>query len=277
MICMFKAIRYCLLIYLKKKLNMSLETYGLDPAYFVSLPGFGWHPCLKITGVKLELITDINMLLMIESKMRGGACHVMRCYAEANNKYMDNYDENKESSFLSYSNANNLYGCPMTGKLPVDGFNWVKNVSKIDEEFIKNYDENSDIGLFLKVHIEFPKELHDLHSDLPFSPEKMEINGHSKFVCTLYDKKGYVAHIRNKKQALNHGLKLKNVSKTIAFYQEAWLKPYIDMNTELRKNAINDFEEEFYKLINNAVFDRSIMNVRKHRNIKLVTDDKKKM
>ena len=103
--------------------NMSLETYELDPAYFVLLHGFALLACLKITGVKLQLITDINMLLMIKSGMRGGACHVIRSYAEANNKYMDNYDKNKEFSFLQYLDANNLYGCPMTEKLPEGGFN----------------------------------------------------------------------------------------------------------------------------------------------------------
>ena len=216
------------------------------------------------------------MLLMIESRMHGGVCHVVRSYAEANNKYMDNHDENKEFSFLQYLDANNLSGYPMTGKLPVGGFKWVKNVSQIDEEFIKKFDENSDIGFFLKVNFECPEELHDLHSDLPFLPEKMEINRHSKLVCMLYDKKGYVAHIKNIKQALIHGLKLKKSRKAIAFYHEAWLKPYIDMNTELRKSAKNDFEKEFYKLMNNAVFSCSNMNVRKHRDIKLVIDDKKR-
>ena len=101
--------------------DMSLKIHGLDPAYFVSLPGFTWHACLKIAGVKLELITDINMLLMIES----GVCHVICSYAEANNTYMNNYDENKES-FLSYLDANNLYGCPVIKKLPVGSFEWVK-------------------------------------------------------------------------------------------------------------------------------------------------------
>ena len=146
--------------------DMSLKIYGLDPAYFVSLPGLAWHACLKITGANLELIRDINMLLMIDSGMRGGVCHVVKSYAEANNKYMDNCDENKESSFLLYLDANNLYGLSMIKKRPVGCFKWVKNVSKIDEEYIKNYDENSDIGYFLKVDIEYPKELHDLDSDL---------------------------------------------------------------------------------------------------------------
>ena len=168
--------------------DMSLKIDELDPAYFVSLSGFVWHACLKVTGVNLELITDINMLLMIESGMRGGGCHVMHSYVEANNKYINNYDENKESSFLSYLDANNLYGCPMIKKRPVCSFMWIKNVSRIDEEFIKDYDENSDIGYFLKLDLEYPKELHDLHSDLPFLPEKMEINKHDKLACTLYDK-----------------------------------------------------------------------------------------
>ena len=256
--------------------DTSLKTYGIDPAYFVSLPGFAWHPCLKVIGIKLELITDINMLLMIESGMRGGVCHVIHSYAEANNKYMNNYDENKEPSFLSFLDANNLYGCPIIKKLPVGSFKWVKSVSRIDEKFIKNYDENGDIGYFLKADFEYPKELQDLHHDLPFLPEKMKINKHDKLVCTLYDKNGYVAHIKNIKQALNYGLKLKkSLYKVITFYQEAWLKPYIDMNTELRKKAKNGFEKDFYKLMNNAVFGRSVMNVRKHRDVKLVTDDKK--
>ena len=176
--------------------DISLKIYELDPAYFVSLPGFAWHACLKITEINLELIADINMFLMIESGMRGGVYHVIHSYAEANNKYVNNYDENKESSFLSYLDGNNLYGCPMTKKRSVGSFKWVKNVSRIDEKFIKNYDENSDIGYFLKVDLEYPKELHDLHSDLLFLPEKMKINKHDKLVCTLYDKKRYVAHIK---------------------------------------------------------------------------------
>ena len=190
---------------------------------------------------------------------------------------MNNYDENKEPSFLSFLDANNLYGCPMIKKLPVGSFKWVKNVSRIDEKFIKNYNENGDIGYFLKADFEYPKELQDLHRDLLFLPEKMKINKHDKLVCTLYDKNGYVAHIKNIKQALNYGLKLKkSLYKAIAFYQEAWLKPYIDMNTELRKKAKNGFEKDFYKLMSNAVFGRSVMNVRKHRDVKLVTDDKKR-
>ena len=158
----------------------------------------------------------------------------------------------------------------------VDGFDRIKGLSKIDEDFIKNYDKDSDKGYILEVDVKYPKNLHELHSDLPFLPERMKIDKCKKLECNLYDKKSYVVHIRSLKQALNHGLILKKVHRVIQFNQDAWLKPYIDMNTELRKQAKNDFENDFFKLMNNAVFGETIENVRKHRDIKLVTTDKRK-
>ena len=108
-----------------------------------------------------------------------------------------------------------------------------------------------------------------MHSDLPFLPERMKINKCSKVACNLYDKNNYVVHIRSLKQALDQGL-------IIQFNEEAWLKEYIDMNTELRKQAKNDFEKDFFKLMNNSVFKKTMENVRKHRDIKLVTTDKRR-
>ena len=179
------------------------------------------------------------MLMMFEEGIRGGMCQAVYRYAEANNKYMNNYDENTESSFLEYVDANNLYGWAMPQKLPVDNFKWIKkdDLLKFDESVIKNYDKNSDKGYILEADVEFPKNLHKLHSDLPFLPERMKINKCSKLVCTVYDKENYVVHIRALKQALDHGLILKKVYRVIELRQEAWLKPYIDMNTELRKEA----------------------------------------
>ena len=116
------------------------------------------------------------------------------------------------------------------------------------------------------------KNLHDLHSDLPFLPERMKIDKCNKLVCNLYDKKDYVVHIRSLKQRLNHGLILKKAHRVIQFNQKAWLKAYIDMNTELRKQAKNDFEKEFFKLMNNAAFGKTMENVRKHRDIKLLNN-----
>ena len=217
--------------------NMCIKVYELDPAHFLSAPGLAYQVCLKKTEVEIESLTDVDMLLMVEKGIRGGICHAIHRYAKANNKYMKNYEKNEESLFLEYLDANKLHGWAMSQKLPVNGFKFVRKVSKIDEDFIKNYDEDTDKGYKLEVDVEYPKNLHDLHSDLPFLPERMKIDKCNKLVCNLYDKKNYVIHIRSLKQALNHGLILKKVHRVIQFNQEAWLKAYIDMNTELRKQA----------------------------------------
>ena len=212
---------------------------------------------------------------MVEEGIRGGICHSIHRYAKANNKYMRNYIINEESSYIQYLDVNNLYGWATSKKLPVNGFKWLDS-NKINEEFIKNYNENDKKGYIFKVDVKYHKKLHDLHSDLPFLPERMEINKCKKLVCNLYDKKKYVVHIKSLKQASNHGLKLKKIRRVIEFNQKAWLKPYIDMNTELRKLARNDFEEDLFKLMNNSVFGKTMENIRKHRDIKLVTTDKKR-
>ena len=211
---------------------------------------------------------------MVGEGIRGEICHSIHRYAKANNKYMKNYNNNEESSYIQYLDANNLYGWAISKKLPVNGFKWLDN-DKINEEFIKNYNENDKKGYILEVDFKYPKTLHDLHSDLPFLPERMEINKCKKLVCNLYDKKKCVVHIKSLKHALNHGLKLEKIHGIIEFNQEAWLKPYIDMNTELKKLARNDFEKELFKLMNNSIFGKSMGNIRKHRDIKLVTTDKK--
>ena len=126
------------------------------------------------------------------------------------------------------------------------------------------------------MDVKYPKRLHELHSDSLFLSERMEVNKCKKLVCNLFNKKKYVVHISALKQALNHGLKLKKIHRAIEFNQKEWLKPYIDMNTELRKAAKNDFEKDLFKLMNNSVFGKTMENIRKHRNIKLVTTDKKR-
>ena len=154
--------------------DICIKEYELDPAHFLSLPGLAWQACLKNTNIELELLTDYDMLLIVEEGIRGGICHSINRYAKANNKYMKNYNNNEESSYIQYLDANNLYGWAMSKKLPVNGFKWTDN-DKINEEFIKNYSENDKKGYILEVDIKYPKELHDLHSDLPFLPERMEI------------------------------------------------------------------------------------------------------
>ena len=166
----------------------------------------------------------------------------------------------------------------MSKKLPVNGFRWLDSneINEIKEEFMKSYNENDDKGYILEVDVKYPKRLHELHSDLPFLNERMKINNCKKLVCNLSNKKKYVIHVNSLKQALNHGLKLKRIHRVIEFNQKEWLKPYIDMNTELRKAAKNDFEKDLFKLMNNSVFGKTMENIRKHRDIKLVTTDKKK-
>ena len=145
--------------------NMCLEKYELDPTYFVSALGLAWQACLKKTGVKLELITDYDMILMIEKGIRGGICQATHRYAKANNKYMKNYDKNNESLYIEHLDENNFYGWAMSQKLPVNGFKWVKKkkLSEFNKDFIKKkHDEDSNKGYFLEVDIDYPKELFDL-------------------------------------------------------------------------------------------------------------------
>ena len=219
-----------------------LKNYELDPAHFLSLPGLACQACLKKTNVELELLRDYDMLLMIEKGIRGGICHAMQRYAKANNKYMKDYDKKKKSSYIQYLVANNLYGKAMTEKLPVRGFKWVNDISKMDEDFVKDYDKNDNKGYILEVDVDYPNKLQNLHSDLPFLPERMAINNTKKLVCNLNDKKNYVVHLNVLKQALDHGLKLRKVHRVIEFDQEAWLKEYIDVNSELRKKQLMIFK-----------------------------------
>ena len=152
---------------------------------------------------------------MVEKGIRGGICHSIQRYAKANNKYMKSYNNNEESSYIQYLDANNLYGWAMSKELPVNGLKWLDTSetsalarsNKINEDFIKNYNENNDKGYILEVDVKYPKRLHELHSDLLFLSDRMEVNKCKKLVCNLFNKKKYVAHINTLKQALNHGLK----------------------------------------------------------------------
>ena len=141
------------------------------------------------------------------------------------------------SSHLMYLDANNLHGWAMSQKVPVNGFNWVEKprLSRFNDTFINNYNENSDNGYLLKAYIDYPKKLFHLHKDLPFLPERKEVNKEEKLICSIEDKEKYVIHKRVLKQALNHGLVLRKVHRAIQFNQKDWLKPYNDMNTKLRK------------------------------------------
>ena len=192
---------------------------------------------------------------------------------------MKSYNNNEESYYIQYLDANYLYGWAMSQKLPTNGFKWLDmsetsalaSSHKINEEFIKNYNENDIKGYILEVVVKCPKRLHKLHSDLPFLSERMEVNKCKKLICNLFNMKKICSTYKYFKTSI----KFKKIHRVTEFNQEAWLKPYIDMNNELRKEAKNDFEKDLFKLMNNSVFGKMMENIRKHRDIKLVTTDKK--
>ena len=160
---------------LEKFRKACIKTYELDPAH-TSLPVLAWQACLKKkTGVELELLTDYDMLLMIEEGIRGGICHAVHRYAKANNRYMKDYIESKESSYIQYLDANNLYGAAMSEKLPINEFKWVNDISGINEKFVESYNKkNSGKGYILEVDVDYPSKLHKLHNDMLFLSERMK-------------------------------------------------------------------------------------------------------
>ena len=160
-----------------------LKYMNLILVIFLSAPGLAWQAYLKKTGIRLELLTDTDMLLMVEKGIRGGICHSIHKYLKVNNKYMKNYDKNIESSHLKYLDANNLYGWAMPQKLSVNSFEWVEELFEFDVHFIKNFDENSDKGYFLEVDVEYPKNLFNLNSDLSFLPERKKTEKCKKLCC----------------------------------------------------------------------------------------------
>ena len=142
-------------------------------------------------------------------------------------------------------------------KLPVNNFEWITDTSQFNEDFLKNYNEESDEGYFLEVDVQYLEKLHEFHNGLPFLTERIKIEQVEKLVANLHDKTEYVIHMRNLKQTLNHGLILRKVNRVIKFNQKAWLKPYIDMNTKVKQKAKKNSEKDFFKLMNNAAFGKT--------------------
>ena len=271
-----------------------LQYYKLDPCHYFTSPGLSWDAMLKMTNIKLELMTDIDMFQFIEKGMRGGISYIANRYGKANNKYMSEYDEKEPSKYIMYLDANNLYGWAMSQYLPTGGFKWLteKQINKIN---LAQYNEDSNKGLLIEVDLEYPKELHDLHNDYPVAAERVCVNKDmlseycktiatkynistglvSKLIPTLSNKEKYVLHYRNLQLYLDLGLKINKVHRVLEFNQSPWLKQYINFNTEKRTQAKNSFEKDFFKLMNNSVFGKTMENLRKRVDVRLITDEKK--
>lgn len=274
--------------------NTCLEYYKLDPCHYFTSPGLSWDAMLKMTNIKLELMTDIDMFQFIEKGLRDGISYIANRYSKANNKYMKEYYENKPSKYIMYLDANNLYGWAMSQYLPTGGFKWMTQ-KQIDNIDLAKYKEDSKNGLILEVDLKYPQDLHNFHNDYPLAPEKVKVTDSMlsnyskriadkynistglvyKLIPTLSNKEKYVLHYRNLQLYIDLGLKVSKVHRVLEFNQSPWLKQYIAFNTEKRKNAKNAFEKEFFKLMNNSVFGKTMENIRKRVDVRLVTDEKK--
>ena len=233
-----------------------LQYYKLDPCHYFTSPGLSWDAMLKMTNIKLELMTDIDMFEFIEKGLRGGISYIANRCGQANNEYMKNYDEKAPSKYIMYLDANNLYGWAMSQSLPTGGFKWLSQ-KRIDKKDLGKYTDDSKKGLILEVDLEYPHELHNLHNDYPLAAEKLcvkkdklspyceqirqkyniTIGQVKKLIPTLSDKVKYVLHYRNLELYLDLGLKLKKVHRVRQFDQSPWLKEYIDFNTHKRTQA----------------------------------------
>ena len=256
--------------------DICLKIDGLDPVYYYTAPGLAWDACLKMTNIDLELLSDPNMLLMFEKGIRGGISIISNRYGEANNKYMrKGFNKNKPSKYLMYLDENNLYGCGMSMKLPTHGFKWLTG-GEIEKIYENRHNLNK-MPCILEVDIEYPENLHDRHNDYPLCPEKVECkNKVEKLIPNLRDKKKYVLHYKNLIQCLDMGLKVTHIYRGIKFVESEWMKPYINKNTNLRAKAKNNFEKDFYKLMNNSVFGKTMENIRNRVDVKLVNTKEKR-
>ena len=207
---------------------------------------------------------------------------------------MKEYDEKAPSKYIMYLDANNLYGWAMSQYLPTGGFKWLTE-KQINNLNLAKYEEDSNKGLILEVDLEYPEDLHDVHNDYPLAAEKVKVTENMlsdysqkiakkykistglvhKLIPTLSRKEKYVLHYRNLQLYIDLGLKLTKIHRVLEFNQSAWLKQYIDFNTQKRTNAKNAFEKDFFKLMNNSVFGKTMENIRKRVDVRLVTNEKK--
>ena len=275
----------------EKFIDVCLEYYGLHPCHYFSSPGLSWDAMLKMTGVQLELIDDIDVHLFIESGMRGGVLYIGKRYCKANNEFVDGFDESMVKSFIMYFDANNLHGWAMTQCLPYGRFKWLSE-EEINEVNFDLVDNESSVGYILEVNLEYPDKLHELHNDYPLAAEKLVVRDDmllkycfeiakkyeirvgdvAKLIPNLKDKEKYVVHFKNLQLYKLLGMKVKRIYRVLQFDQSDWLKKFVMWNTEKRMYAANDFEKYFFKLMINCVYGKTMENLRKRVNVKFVNN-----
>ena len=272
--------------------KMSMINYGLDPAHFYSAPGLAWEAMLKMTGVRLELISDPDMHIFVEKGIRGGIAMVAgKRFSQANNEFAGQVDESKPVKHLLQWDANSLYAHCMQFKLPYADLKWVSMDMDTALETIRKNDFNADTEYLYEVDLEYPEELHDHFSDYPPAPENIQISTRMysqyqhdlaaelgckltefpKLVPNLLKKTKYIVHGQALKLYLELGLKLTAVYRVMQFSQKAIIKPFVDLNIQLRVREGNSaFEKDFFKLMNNAVFGKTMENLKKRIRLELV-------
>lgn len=270
--------------------NLCLNLYELDPVYYYTTANFSYDCMLKISKVELEYLKDYDMILFIEKGIRGGLSQASKRYAKANNPYMGAklYDKNTSESYIVYFDINNLYGFAMRNLLPVSNFEWVhEDYFPEIEQFILNrscksivtdgidnldYCNGDQYGYILEVDLSYPENLFESHKDLPLLPHKYipDNSKYHKLIVSLLDRQNYVIHYTLLIQCLNLGMKLTRIHRILKFKQSHWLKEYVDLNTSMRVKAKTTFERDLYKNMVNVIYGKSIQDIRKHRNIKLV-------
>ncbi|CAH1767592.1 11897_t:CDS:1, partial [Entrophospora sp. SA101] len=279
----------------------SMKQYKLDPSHYVSTASLSWDAMLKMTGVEIELFTDISMHDFIEKAKRGGISVACHRYFKANNPKMgDEFDPTKPSTWISYVDANNLYGWAMSQFLPIRNYKWEARRAHLKDnpelqfewlETIQKTKSDASRGYFVNIKAHFPIGTHDKLKDLPPAVEniavkrdwlsyhnkeqikKLDNNRFSstkKLVTHLGPRDNYVIHYLELQYYVKLGLVIDEVYEILSFEQTNWLAPYIKFNTEMQQKAVNDFEKNFFKLMNNASFGKTMENVRNYQDVKLM-------
>ena len=261
----------------EKFIKVSVNEFDINPLYCVSLPGYTWLCGLKYTGINLQTLQDKDMILLIENNITGGISSIMG----------DRFIKSDDNKKILYIDANNFYGHSMSQYLPYHEIKFDKNIKLED---ILNTPDDSGVGYIVEVDLKYPDNIKQKTKNFPFAPVNKKINPDnyndymkeikldtyiqtSKLICDWSDKNNYLIHYRMLKFYIRHGMIVDKVHSITSFKQSRWLEKYISFNTQKRNQAKNDFEKDFYKLLNNAFYGKTMENVRNRLKINFIKKD----